>query len=136
MSFSQWFFDIDNTQRAQFWDGRTGTWSKIASFVYLGVALTVLIRFLYKTPSSSTIALHTFGFWVRMKLLAVGTFVSVGPPVWFWLEGRAFDVWVNKKHPIRSGQAALRDTYRINTDQATKFWAAVIALYAAVLLKW
>ena len=136
MSIADWLFDTTDTQRAKFWDGRTGTWSKVASVAYLAVAVVAMVVFLRCAPTETAIALHHFNFWSRIALLVLGAFISVGPPIWFWIEGRAFDNWVNDKYPIRSEQAALRDTYRINTDQATKFWAAVVALYAAVLLKW
>jgi len=62
--------------------------------------------------------------------------VSVGPHVWLWLESSAFFAWSARKYerdPDRLKEQ--RERFKLNADGAKAIWAAVIALYAGVLLK-
>ena len=137
MSILQRLFDIDSTTRDDFWEGAPLRWSKLLSTIYLIVTLGSLAVFLLCAPIGGTpLSIHDQPPCVRLGLLLLSMFVSIAPPAWFWLEARAFDVWVNRKFQNRTDQIALRDTYRINADFAKNFWAGIIAVYAAVLLRW
>lgn len=133
MSLVNRLFSIENTEREDFWEGSALVWSKRVSSFYLLVTLSSLIA--YAVQGKERIAGLEW-YW-RVIAILLGFFVSAGPPAWFWLEARAFDLWVRRKHPgDRSKQEPYREVYKINVEFARGFWAAIIAVYAAVLLKW
>lgn len=124
-------FQTEN-KRNDFWDGRAGTWSRRASCAYILVALVALIAYVYSDQPE----IKDWSTGVKLGTIGLGVFISAGPPAWFWLEARSFDSWVNKHfadNPAKREE--LRHTYSINADFAKGFWAAVISVYAAVLLK-
>ncbi len=103
--------------------------------VYLAIAFWALFTF---TQSP-------FNGACRNLSIAIGIIVSAGPPLYFWLEARAFDWWLNRKFPNveneeqnernKEGQKLFRETYKLNADNLKAFWAGILAVYAAVLWK-
>lgn len=119
-------------KRDDFWKGRAGGWSRGASVVYTLVALVALVVYVYSDQPE----IKEWSPGLKLGAIGLGVFISAGPPAWFWLEARSFDSWVNEHFAADPAKReALRHTYSINADFAKGFWAAVISVYAAVLLK-
>ena len=162
-SIKQLFFNIDDTGRDRFWHGRALINNQIAAGIYLAVAFGPLV-YLFWCSGTTRLDLWKMGSAYRLGLLALGVIVTSGPPAWFWIEARAFDDWVNRKRyraesiKAASAKAAqneapknvetseyaetpeqeekrLRETFKLNADSEKAFWAAIVAVYAAVLLK-
>ncbi len=133
----QWLrdpFDKNGTERDNFWEGRALATNKLAGLIYLLVALGALIIFALFAGETKLVCLKP---WGRLLVIAVGLFVSAGPPAWFWAEARAFDYWVNTKCKEEDGLAKrLRETFKVKAATEGAFWAAIVAGYGAVLLKW
>jgi hypothetical protein len=126
-------FDLDETKRDDFFEGSALKWSKRASVVYVSVAISSLVA--YAIVGSERVQALPPG--LRIACVLVGFFVSAGPPAWLWMEARAFDIWIWKKFPEDPAkQIRYRETYKINCDFGKAFWASIIAVYAAVLLRW
>jgi len=128
-----WLFDVDDTNRRDWWIGRTGKADYLASLVYL---LGVILPLVWFVADQKVCPALTKGGSRRVAVLAYGAIVSVGPHVWLWLESSAFFAWSARKYerdPDRLKEQ--RERFKLNADGAKAIWAAVIALYAGVLLK-
>jgi hypothetical protein len=129
-------FELDRTDRGDFWEGRTLTANKWAATVYLVIAFGALIIFAL-TDHHSKLDLFSLMPSERLLLIGLGVVVTAGPPAWFWVEARAFDYWVNKKcKDDDKAEKRFRETFKVNADNEKAFWAAIVAVYAAVLIKW
>lgn len=124
-----WLFDVGNTGRDSFWEKRAMTTCAVAAVFYVIVSFGALAY--YAGMDMNAAQFH--GRW-RLLAIGIGVFVSAGPPLFFWSEARAFDRWLNAKIPDVEKQKSWRETYKLNADNARAFWAAVLAVYAAVLL--
>jgi hypothetical protein len=127
-------FEKDGTDRDNFWEGRALKSNNLAARAYLIFALGALALFALFAGETRLACLRP---WQRLLVIGVGVVVSAGPPAWFWAEARAFDHWVNRKCKDEDVLAKrLRETFKVNADNEKAFWAAIVAVYAAVLLKW
>jgi hypothetical protein len=132
IGIKQALFDVSDSKRNEFWSGRALRANQWASAIYLLIAFGPLIAFAWwHCPAKLDFA--TLPRIDRLLLLLLGVIVSAGPPAWFWLEARAFDDWANAKSDATAKQ--LRETFKLNADGERAFWAAIVAVYAAVLLK-
>ena len=97
-----------------------------ASGIYAIIALYPLVYYLIfrKLPdwASKPIAIE----WAL--------FVALGYPAWSWLETLAFDRWLCET-PMTDEQRSREQAYfKAMMDCASKFWQALIAVYAAAAL--
>ena len=134
-SIKNWLFKTQDSKREKFWEGRALHSNVSAALVYLVVLLAPLVAFAWSgKPDVSCLSERA-----RILFLSSGLFVSIAPPAWFWLEARAFDDWVRKRVDIHSlgdnQEKRLRETFKLNADGERAFWAAIVAVYAAVFLK-
>jgi hypothetical protein len=122
-------FQPEDTKRDGFWEGRALRVCNWASLIYICWSLLWLIVYsLACTRATDMVGLQ------RLLATFVGVIVAAGPPAFFWTEAKAFDRWVNKKYPSVDDQKSWRETYRLNEVNGKAFWAAMVAVYGAVLL--
>ena len=98
--------------------------------MYLLFALVSLFE-VALCPGPKKIEFSTMGTSGRVEFLTLSIFVSAAPAAWFWLEARAFDDWVKSKAEIEQKQ--LRETFKLNADGERAFWAAIVAVWAALI---
>ncbi len=132
-----WLFDMGNRHRPHWWSGRTGRVDNLAAGIYLVCSLGPLLWFAGNVKSGSGVCPWlTNPTWTRVGVVAYGALVSVAPHVWLWLEASAFFAWSAERyadHPDELKEQ--RERFKLNADGAKAIWVAIIALYAAVLLK-
>lgn len=98
------------------------TYHYVASFIYSLVALTPILLFVYFGDIPEWLTPH------RAFLFLWALFVSMGYPVWSWLETRKFECWVGCFDTDTRKRE--RDYYVLMRDHARSFWAALLAVYA------
>jgi len=130
-----WLFDTTDVARSDWWTGRTGTADVLAAIAYLFGSILPLLWFAYVVERSKCAWLTEPGLR-RVAVFAYGALVALAPHIWLWLEASAFFEWSAAKY---IGEEAVRreqrERFKLNVDGAKALWAAIIALYAAVLLK-
>jgi len=134
---SQWLFGIKDTTKSGFWNGRTLCSNLAAAAIYLSLAYIALSAAV--SSPTGKLEISSLPACRRLLVIAVGFFVAVGPPAWFWVEARAFDDWVRNKVQAgldEAGEKSLRETFNLNTDGEKAVWASIVAVCAALLLKW
>ena len=118
-------------ERENFWSGKAMETCNWASFVYLLVVLIASVLYISYGVSAAT----TVGSG-RLVAFLLATLLSVAPPLFFWFEAKAFDVWVNHKFKSLDDQKSWRETYKLNAENGKATWAAVLlAVTAALLIK-
>jgi hypothetical protein len=133
----KWIFGTDNTTKSSFWEGRALYLNLVAAAIYLIVA-GVALAHAVSSPTGK-LEISSLSPCRRLTVIAVGFFISICPPAWFWIEARAFDDWVHNK--VTAGlkdpeEKNLRETFKLNADGEKAFWASIVAVCAALLLKW
>lgn len=129
---SESLFDVRDIERDAFWEGRAVTTGLWLGALYVLISIGALLWF----ASTSYTSISELPVSYRRLVILIGTFVSTGPPAYFWLEAKAFDWWLNQKITDVEKQKRLRETYKLNVENGKAFWAGILAVYAAVLLKW
>ncbi|HSS79317.1 MAG TPA: hypothetical protein VLV54_21530 [Thermoanaerobaculia bacterium] len=126
-------FDLNTVDsRKDWWDGSTGRKDLWASVIYLVLSLGPLLWFAYFDICRDWFSKPGLP---RLLILAYGTFLSLAPHIWLWLEASAFLDWSTMKYTDELERNEERERFKINADSARAVWAGVVALYAGVLLK-
>ena len=123
-----WLFNVNDINRTGFWEGRAMKTCFWLSLLYVFVTFGTI--FVYAIFG---IRLSCLRSWRLLLALAIGVFVSAGPPYFYWLEAKAFDRWLILKTDDADLQKGWRETYKLNADNGRAFWVAMLAVYSAML---
>ena len=140
----QFLFDVSDTTRDSWWNGRTQYVDVGATLVYLVFCLAPLFAFAVCDFGRTWLAAPG---WTRGVVVLYGAVISLAPSLWLWIESAAFFDWSAAKYAyppgavdavIKTKDARLkeaRERFKVHTDGTKAIWAGVIALYAGALLK-
>lgn len=113
-------FDILDTDRRDWWSGKARIVNLLSSTTFYLICFFYIVFFLMHT---------TFGVDLkndndlRAKLLALGTFLTVFPHVWIWLEAIAFFDWSKTKYITNSDELKEeRDKFKQHLDFSKAIW--------------
>src|SRR5437016_1220774 len=81
----RWLFDLDDTKRPDFFAARTLRIANAAAFGYVAVAVASLLAAAAVNP-----VIFKSDWRLRVMAALAGLLLTCGPPLWFWMEARAF----------------------------------------------
>ena len=119
-------------QRKTWWHGKTAFVSFFVGVIYMTAVLVPLVFF-----SFQGFTIPEPGFKLLL-LLIYGTFISLAPHLWFWLEAKAFFDYINIEISNGVDEKKIKyakENFEMHQSKAKDFWLAVFALYAGILLQ-
>ena len=125
--------------RPEFWDRTALRFSRLMAILYLLITVVPLLML----AGSDVQEFSRLPTGIRVGLVLVGLVVTIGPPLYYWLEARAFYQWIDCNYSssrsnftliTNSPQKAI-DRYEMNSNHAKALWAGVLAVYAAALIQ-
>lgn len=116
--------------RNEFWECGVQTLSLALAAGYLLLTAAALLFFMFLHSN------YLSGWKLKLIQLIFAFMISCGPPAYYWLLSREFDNWVHHKFTsdkVRFDREV--DAFKVQAEGGRAFWAGVLAVCGAVLLK-
>jgi hypothetical protein len=69
----------------------------------------------------------------KAERIILGIPIALAHPAWSWFETRALEKWIRTK--TKAQRDAERAYFKLMTEHARLFWAALLTVYGALLIK-
>jgi hypothetical protein len=102
-------------------------WDRFAGVVYFLAVTASLFWYASRDATARNAVSDTSRVWVALL-------VTLAPPAWFFLEARSLEAWLQIHNAAPAAAELERSYFQRMTEHARNLWAALVAVYAALLI--